>query len=71
MKVIDDENLFRVALTIGNQLVIGYYRGQDFSPREALNLAAWLQQLALEAGGDFNYFAELCEKIEAARRTPT
>lgn len=66
---IDDENLFKVALTqSGKGLVIGYYRGTDFSPDEALNLAAWLSQLAMEAGGNFEKYVDLCERIENARR---
>jgi len=67
---LEEENLFKVALTSsGKGLVIGYYRGTDFSPDEALNLAAWLSQLAMEAGGDFNKYVDLCERIENARRT--
>lgn len=66
---LDSENLFKVALTAsGQELVIGYYRGSSFSPDEALNLAAWLVQLALAAGGDFEKYIDLCERLEGGLR---
>ena len=64
---IEDENLFKVSLTLGGNLVVGYYRGSDFSPDEALNLAAWLVTLALESGGDFDKYCSLCESIAEER----
>lgn len=62
---IENENLFKVALTVDNQIIIHYYRGTEFSPDEALNLAAWLAQLAHKAGGNFDAYVDLCERIEA------
>lgn len=65
----DEENIFAVSQTVSGNIVIGYYRGSDFSPDEALNLAAHLLMLALESGGDFQRYIDLCERIENERRS--
>lgn len=63
---LEEENLFKVALTTDDQVIIHYYRGHDMTPDLALNLAAWLSSLALSAGGDFEKYVDLCERIQEA-----
>jgi hypothetical protein len=61
-------NLFKVAHTVNGNIVIGYYRGTEFSPDEALNLAMWLQQLAFESGGNYSRFIRESKRLAKQRR---
>lgn len=61
---VKEPNKFGVTYTVGGNIVVGGGVMHSLSPDEALVLAAWLSTLALKAGGNFEKYVDLCERLE-------